>query len=107
MSAGDIRVDADTLQQHASGVEQLAASAAEALGAVRSVNLSGGAFGLMCAWMVPPVATVSSAVASAISSGGDTISRTAEEIRLAAGDFETHEQSAVDMVQGVEAAFVR
>jgi hypothetical protein len=105
MSAAGIRIDADTLQQHASAVEQLAAGAAEAVSAIGSITLSGGAFGLMCAWMIPPVAAVSAVVSSTISSGEDLISRTADEIRLAAGDFETQEQEALDTVHGLESAF--
>lgn len=105
MSVGEIKVDADLIQQHATRVDQLAADAAEAVSAIRSINLSGGAFGMMCAWMVPPVAVVSSAVGSAISSGQDVITRTASEIRLAASDFATHEQAVIDGVRSFDAGF--
>ena len=63
----DIAIDTDTLRQHASGVERLAADAVEALSAVQSINLSGGAFGVLCSFCVPPVGIVSAAVGAAIS----------------------------------------
>lgn len=102
MSGGDIRVDVDLLQQHAGLVDQLASDAAQALSAVQSIHLSGGAFGLLCAWMVPPVGVVSQAVGSAIEQGSQTIERTAAQIRDAAGDFQRYEESVVDVVRGLE-----
>lgn len=103
MTADEISVDGDLLRQHAARVDQLATDAAEALAAIGSIDLSGGAFGIMCAWMVPPVAVVSAAVGSAISSGRDLITRSATEIREVAGDFDEHERSVVDAVRSLEA----
>ncbi|OZD55570.1 hypothetical protein CH252_06865 [Rhodococcus sp. 06-1477-1B] len=102
MSGGDIRVDVELLHQHAGLVDQLASDAAQALSAVQSINLSGGAFGLLCAWMVPPVGMVSQAVGSAIQEGSQTIERTASQIRDAAGDFQRYEESVVDVVRSLE-----
>jgi hypothetical protein len=99
--SGDIRVDADVLHQHAAVIDQLAAEAGRAVSAISSVNLSGGAFGVMCAFLVPPVAIVSGAVGAAIANGQDAISRTAGELRLAVGDFAQREQSTVDTIEGV------
>ncbi|KQM38533.1 type VII secretion target [Microbacterium sp. Leaf203] len=102
MSGGNIRIDAELLNQHAGHVDQLASDAAQALSAVQSINLSGGAFGLLCAWMVPPVGVVSQAVGSAIQQGSRTIERTASQIRDAAGDFQRYEDSVVDVVRSLE-----
>ncbi|REC98258.1 excreted virulence factor EspC (type VII ESX diderm) [Microbacterium sp. AG157] len=102
MSGGDIRVDVELLHQHAGLVDQLASDAAQALSAVQSVNLSGGAFGLLCSWMVPPVSSVSQAVGSAIQQGGDAIERSASQLRDAAGDFQRYEESVVDVVRSLE-----
>ncbi|MBZ4488096.1 hypothetical protein LQ938_11520 [Microbacterium sp. cx-55] len=104
MSAGEIRVDADLIQQHASRVEQLASDAAEAVSAINSINLSGGAFGLLCAWMVPPVSMLSGVVSSAISGGEDLIGRTATEIRAALGEFDQYEESVTQSVANIEKA---
>lgn len=102
MSGSDIRVDVELLHQHAGLVDQLASDAGQALSAVQSINLSGGAFGLLCAWMVPPVGMVSQAVGSAIQQGGETIERTASQLRDAAGDFQRYEESVVDVVRNLE-----
>lgn len=105
MSGEQIRIDADVIQQHASKGEQLASDAAEAVSAIGSINLSGGAFGVLCAWMVPPVAVVSTAVSQAISGGQDLISRTASEVRAVVSDFDSYEQAVIEAVQGMEKVF--
>lgn len=102
MSGDDIRVDVELLHQHAGLVQQLTSDAAQALSAVQSINLSGGAFGLLCSWMVPPVGLVSQAVASAIHEGTEMIDHTAQQIRDAAGEFRSYEESVVDAVRGLE-----
>ncbi len=99
---GDIVIDTDTLRQHASGVERLAADAVEALSAVQSVNLSGGAFGVLCSFFVPPVGIVSAAVGAAIDAGEGAIERTGREIRAVADDFQTYEDSVVDTVRSLD-----
>jgi len=102
VSGGDIRVDADLLHEHAARMEQLSGDAAQALSALQSMNLSGGAFGLLCSWMVPPFAMASDAVGSAIRAGEDVIERTGEAVRGMASDFREFEESVVDTVRSLE-----
>lgn len=102
MTAGEIRIDADLIQQHASRVERLTSDAAEAADAIRSINLSGGAFGVLCAWMVPPISVVSGVVSAAIEGGEDLIGRTATELRAALREFDEHEQSVIAVVRRIE-----
>lgn len=102
MSGADIRIDAELLHEHAGRVEGLTADAAQALSAIRSVSLSGGAFGLLCSWMVPPFAMASEMVGSAIQAGEDVIERTGDAVRGMAGDFQRFEDSVVDVVRGLE-----
>lgn len=102
MSGGDIRVDVELMHQHAGLVDQLASDASQALAALQSINLSGGAFGLLCSWMVPPVGIVSQVMGSAVQAEGETIQRTAQQLRDAASDFQTYEDSVVDIIRGLE-----
>ena len=51
--AGEIRSDPDILRGHARGVTVIAEDLDDALAAARSVDLSGGAFGVLCAFLVP------------------------------------------------------
>ncbi|MDQ1131036.1 type VII secretion target [Microbacterium sp. SORGH_AS_0888] len=104
MSAGEIRIDPDVLLQHASKVDQLASDAAEAVAAIQSVNLSGGAFGPMCMWMIPPVAVVSAVAAAGISAEQGLITRTATEARGVVRDFDAYEQSVRGTIQGLDKA---
>lgn len=97
-----IRFDVDTMRQHASRVDQLGDDVRLAVEAIRSVNLSGGAFGLMCAFMIPPVAAVSTVVAAAIGAEQDLVYRTAAELRMVAGELETHEASVAELLRSIE-----
>lgn len=96
MSA-EIRVDADVMLQHASRMQQLAQDAAEAAAAIQSINLGGGAFGLLCAWMVPPVAMVSGAVAEHISGAEGVL-----EMRAVVQDFDGYEEAAAQVARSIE-----
>ena len=101
MSA-EIRVDADVMLQHASRMQQLAQDAAEAAAAIQSLNLGGGAFGLLCAWMVPPVAMVSGAVAEHISGAEGVLERTGQEMRAVVQDFDGYEEAAAQVARSIE-----
>ncbi|SDP13967.1 Excreted virulence factor EspC, type VII ESX diderm [Microbacterium testaceum StLB037] len=102
MSAGDIRVDADLLHEHAARIEQLSGDAAQALSALQSISLSGGAFGVLCSWMVPPFSMATDAVGTAIRAGEDVIERTGEAVRGMASDFREFEDSVIDVVRSLE-----
>lgn len=97
-----ISIDADVMRQHAARIEQLSADAAEAAAALRSVPLGGGAFGLLCAWIVPPISVVAGAVSAHINGAEDILERTGEELRGAVSDFETFEDTVVQAVRSIE-----
>jgi len=106
VSDGDIRVDVELLHQHAGLVQQLTSDASQALAAVRSINLSGGAFGVLCSWLVPPVSVVSQAVASAIQEGGATIDGMAQQIREVADEFRSYEETVINVVHDLERGLI-
>lgn len=97
-----IRMDADILLQHASRVQQLASDAAEAASAIQSVNLGGGAFGVLCAWIVPPVGMVSGAVSQHISGAEGVLERTGQELRAVVADFDTFEETVIQVTKHLE-----
>lgn len=96
-----IRMDADVVLQHASRVQQLASDAAEAAAALKSVNLGGGAFGVMCAWIVPP-GLVSSAVSQHINGAEGVLERTGQELRGVVADFAAYEEAVVQATRSLE-----
>ncbi|QCQ17194.1 hypothetical protein [Microbacterium sp. RG1] len=98
----DIKVDADIMLQHASRMQQLAQDAAEAAAAIQSINLGGGAFGLLCAWMVPPVAVVSGAVAEHINGAEGVLERTGNAMRAVVRDFEGYEDAVAQAARSIE-----
>lgn len=87
MVADRIAISPSGLTTHARQVEQLAADVSVALDAVRGINLGGGAFGVMCAWMVPPALITSTIVINHIEQAQDVLQRTSDELVGAAQDF--------------------
>lgn len=98
----NISVDADLMLQHASRMQQLASDAAEAASAIQSVNIGGGAFGVLCAWMVPPVGIVSGAVAQHIDGAEGVLDKTGTEMRAVVSDFDGYEEAVVQVSQSIE-----
>ena len=85
--AEEISIDFDVLAQHATRVDQVAADVALAQNAAASINLGGGAFGLMCAFLVPPTSIVSTAAQAAMGAAKGMVERSAREIRRVGRDF--------------------
>jgi hypothetical protein len=100
--AESISVDFDIVSQHASRVERVAADIGVAQEAIGSVNLGGGAFGLMCSFMVPPVQIVSALASSAVGAAHDMVERSAREIRAAGKDLEAFEEYATSEFAALE-----
>jgi uncharacterized protein YukE len=99
--ADDIRIDPDRLRSHAARVEQVAGDVAMAKDAAGSINLGGGAFGLMCAFLVPPISIVSSVAQSTLSAAGSMVQRSAREVRGVAGDFEANEDDIEQQISSL------
>ncbi|WP_433675741.1 type VII secretion target [Microbacterium gorillae] len=95
MVADRIAISPSGLTAHAEQVEQLATDVTVALDAVRGINLGGGAFGVMCAWMVPPALTASTLVINHIQQAQDVLQRTSDELRSTADDFRAMEDGNI------------
>jgi hypothetical protein len=92
----NIAVDFDVLTAHAARVEQVASAVGLGAQAASSLNLGGGAFGLMCAFMVPPIELVSTMAQRAIASAQQMVSRSAVGVRGMRDDFMAFEEAASD-----------
>jgi uncharacterized protein YukE len=84
----EIAIDVPALRTQAGHIDQAAGSVDYALDAVRSMNLSGGAFGLMCSFLVSPAMLVTSIAASTMAETAAMLRREAEALRDIAADFE-------------------
>lgn len=89
--ADRLTIDTEVLLRHAARVDQVAADVGVAKDAAGSVNLGGGAFGLMCSFLVPPLDAVSNAARSALAAADGMVARSAREVRGMAGDFDSLE----------------
>jgi hypothetical protein len=102
--AGEIRIDPDILRGHARGVTVIAEDLDDALAAARSVDLSSGAFGVLCAFLVPPAGLASSMAVASLRSAGSMLRRAAAEVNGWADDAGETELQIVSDIQGIVAA---
>lgn len=96
-----IAVDTETVRRHAQRVAQVAADVRLAENAAGSMNVGGGAFGVMCALLVPPAQIVSSIAIGAISAAGTMLEQSEEQLRGLADDFDEGEQRHIDTISSL------
>jgi hypothetical protein len=97
-----IAIDADALRQHATAMRQVAADVQEAVEAARGIDLAGGAFGIMCSFLVPPAQLASTAAISGIASSKGMLDRTADEVVEVATETEGAEAERVRALQSLQ-----
>lgn len=98
-----ISVDPDVVTYHATRVEQAASDAHVAVTAAQSMNVAGGAFGLMCAFLVTPAMVTTEAAKLMLVSVENLIGRSATVLRAGVGDFVVHEERVIDTVRALQA----
>ncbi|WP_061965063.1 hypothetical protein [Demequina aurantiaca] len=91
-----IRIDPDTVSYHAGRVDVAAGRVGTAVQAAQSMNVAGGAFGLMCAFLVAPAMATTYAATSAIVSSQKLLERSARELRGAMRDVGVYEQGVIE-----------
>jgi len=101
--ADEIIIDPDLMRTHAGRVEQVAGDVGMARDAAGSINLGGGAFGLMCNFLVPPVSIVSAMAQAALSSAEGMVQRSAREVRGIVKDFEATEDDIEQQIGRLQA----
>lgn len=96
-----IAVDTETIRRHAQRVGQVASDVRLAHDAAGSMNVGGGAFGVMCAFLVPPAQLVSSIAIGAIASAATMLEQSEEQLRGLADDFDEGEQRQIATIDGL------
>lgn len=99
-----IAVDTETVRRHAQRVGQIASDVRLAENAAGSMNVGGGAFGVMCAFLIPPAQLVSSIAIGAISAAATMLEQSEEQLKGLADDFDEGEQRQLDTISGLMAS---
>jgi predicted trehalose synthase len=98
-----ISIDTDVLRRCSADLERVAAGLAQASASISGSPISARAFGTMNAWVVDPVATVSSRSAELIELSGKVISAVATATDDAARDTEQTEETVLGWVRELDA----
>lgn len=107
VAAERITVDADLVSAHASRVIAVSSGVAAAADAAGSANVGGGAFGVLCAFLVGPAAVATSMAQQAIRSAEGMLERSAREVRGVAADLDAYEDDVVRVVSALAAEVSR
>jgi len=102
--ADDIAVDFDRLRQHAAFVDSLVGDVGSALSVLRGGNLLPEAFGLLCAFLVPPGLALSAAATGLLGEDQSLLMRTAGELRQTADQWEQFESDTIATIRSLESA---
>lgn len=100
--AEDIALDFDRLRQHAALVDSLADDVTAALSVLKGGDLASGAFGLLCAFLVPPSLAMSAAASGLLGADESLLLRTAGELRGTAAQWEQFEDDTVTTLHDLE-----
>lgn len=98
-----VSVDPEVVDYHLARVEQAAADAHLAVTAAQSMNVAGGAFGVLCSFLVAPALVTTEAAKLTLVSVEKLISRSAKTLRAGVADFDRHETHVIGTVRGLQA----
>ena len=102
--AGHIAIDQDLIIAHAARVRQVSTDVQTARDAASATSMSGGAFGVMCAFLVGPATLVATAAAATIASAQGLVDRSATQIRGVADDMAAFEEELAASIRQIESA---
>jgi hypothetical protein len=97
-----IAIDHDLLLGQASAVERVAADLAVARDAAQSTNMGGGAFGVLCSFLVTPATVVATIAGSAMGSAEGMVRRSASELRGVSNDMAEFESDLLQSIAQLE-----
>lgn len=100
----DIALDFDRLRQHAATVTSLADNVNGALSILKGGDLAENAFGILCAFLVPPSLAMSAAATGLFGADQALLMRTAAELRSTADQWEQFEDDTVTTLRHLENA---
>jgi hypothetical protein len=101
MTAG-VSLDVDVLRHQASRVEQLGSEVAEASAAIASMNLGGGAFGVLCGFLVVPAAAAGGAARLMTDGCANLLQRAGTQLRHVVSDTEQREHDIAESLRAIE-----
>lgn len=97
-----IAVDVDLVSAHTSRVYAIASDVASAGDAAGATDIGGGAFGVLCGFLVAPVAVVASAAGLTIRAAEAMVERSATELRGATADLDAFEDDTMRDLAALE-----
>lgn len=97
-----IAIDHELILSHAARVETVASDIAVARDAGSSTNMSGGAFGMLCAFLAPPATLAASMATQTIAAAEGMVRRSATEIRGVGSDIAAYEETVEQAVRTLE-----
>ncbi len=100
----DIALDFDRLRQHAALVTSLADDVNAALSSFTGGDLVENAFGILCAFLVPPSLALSAAASGLVGADQALLLRTAAELRSTAAQWEQFEDDTIETLRDLENA---
>jgi hypothetical protein len=101
-----IEVDPDALRRCGTDLAHISGEVKSAAAEIAANRLSGRAFGLMNAWMVPPIAGLASHSTDVITLTADISAAVGAAAIAAAQDFEDTEQEIISQIDALEAKLV-
>lgn len=101
--SGRIALDFDVLTTQASKVDQIGDDIGLAASAVRSMNLGGGAFGVLCSFLVTPAQLVTTVAGTMIADCDELLHRAGTQLRKTAADAQEREQAIAQALKAIEA----
>ncbi|MFE1646753.1 hypothetical protein [Microbacterium sp. P01] len=100
--ADRIALDQDLIIAHAARVQQVASDIQVARDAATSTSMGGGAFGILCSFLVAPATIAASMAGTAISSAEGMVRRSATEVKGVATDMAAFEDDLVAAIGQIE-----
>lgn len=104
MSQGRIILDSGVVTAHVGRVRAVSADVGTAHSAAAGLDLGGGAFGVLCAVLVPPAVAVSQAALGAIKDAQGLVDRSADQIMAVVADFTALEDQIRAELEPISAA---
>lgn len=86
-----VRVDSEAYLAQASAMDAISQSLDSIVSAARSTDVTAGAFGVTCAFLVGSTNSAMTAVTDTIQTTGEVTTKTAETLREIATDFDSTE----------------
>ena len=96
---GKIALDEHVVSYHATRVERLADDVQVAIDAANSMNLMGGAFGVMCSFLVGPTVAVTSLAKGSMQGAEEMLRESARELRAGLADVAAFEDQVISQVR--------